>query len=86
MNLGQVVSGLKKERDLLDRAIAVLEEIDGRQPRGGKIPKTSSTTQTSGKRRVLSAAGKRRISEAMKKRWAERRAKLTPARKSANTA
>jgi hypothetical protein len=86
MKLGQVLSDLKRERDLLDRAIAALEQMEGSTPQAGQSYKPSSTNQTSGKRRGLSAAGRRRISEAMKKRWAERRAKLMPVRKSAKAA
>jgi hypothetical protein len=87
MNIGQIVSELKKERDNLNRAIAALEGIGGRRPHTGKISEKASSTQTSRKpRRGLSAAGRRRISEAMKKRWAERRAKVTPVRKSAKAA
>jgi len=87
MNIGQIVSELKKERDDLNRAIAALEGIGGRRPQTGKISEKGSTAQTSRKRRRgLSAAGRRRISEAMKKRWAERRAKVTPVRKSAKAA
>jgi hypothetical protein len=87
MNIGQIVSELRKERDNLDRAIAALEGIGGTRPRTGKISEKVSTAQTSRKQRGgLSAAGRRRISEAMKKRWAERRAKVTPVRKSAKAA
>ena len=87
MNLGQIVSELKRERDDLNRAIAALEGIGGRRSQNGKISEKASTAQTSRKRRRgLSAEGRRRISEAMKKRWAERRLKVTPLRKSAKAA
>jgi len=87
MNLGQIVSELKKERDDLNRAIAALEGIGGGRSPKGKISEKASTAQTSTKRRRgLSAAGRRRISEAMKKRWAERKSKVTPLRKSAKAA
>jgi hypothetical protein len=87
MNIGQIVSELKKERDDLNRAIAALEGIGGRRSQKAKISEKASTAQTSRKRRRgLSAAGRRRISEAMKKRWAERRAKVTPLRKSTKAA
>jgi hypothetical protein len=87
MNIGQIVSELKKERDDLNRAIAALEGIGGRRPQKVKISKKAPTANTSKKRRGdLSAAGRRRISEAMKKRWAERRAKITPLRKSTKAA
>ncbi len=87
MNIGQIVSELKKERDDLNRAIAALEGIGGRRSRKVKISEKTSTAQTSRRRRRgLSAAGRRRISEAMKKRWAERRSKVTPLRKSTKAA
>lgn len=87
MNLGQIVSELKKERDNLNRAIAALEGIGGRQPQLRKISAKASTAKTSTKgHRGISAAGRKRISEAMKKRWQERRAKVTPVRKPSKAA
>jgi hypothetical protein len=87
MNIGQIVSELKKERDDLNRAIAVLEGLGGRRSQTGKTPEKASTAETSRmRRRGLSVAGRRRISEAMKKRWAERRSKVTPLRRSTKAA
>jgi hypothetical protein len=87
MNLGQIVSELKKERDDLSRAIAALEGIGGKQPLVSKISGKASTVKTSKKRHGgISAAGRKRLSEAMKKRWQERRAKVTPVRKSSKAA
>jgi hypothetical protein len=82
MNLGQIVSELKRERDDLNRAIAALEGIGGNKRQVSKISGKPSTAKISKKRRgSISAAGRKRISEAMKKRWQERRAKITPVRK-----
>lgn len=87
MNLGQIVSELKKERDDLNRAIAALEGIGGKRSQVDKISKKASPAKPLGKRRRgLSAAGRKRISEAMKKRWAVRRAKVTLVRKPAKAA
>jgi len=87
MNLGQIVSELKKERDDLSRAIAALEGIGGKQTQASKISGKRSTAKISKKgRRGISAAGRKRISEAMKKRWQERRAKVTPVRKASKAA
>ena len=87
MNLEQIVSELKKERDDLNRAIAALEGIGGMQPQISKISQKPSTAKISKKGRGgISAAGRKRISEAMKKRWQERRAKVTPVRKSSKAA
>ena len=88
MNLGQIVSELKKERDDLNRAIAALEGIGGMQSQASKISgRKPLTAKTSKKGRGgISAAGRKRISEAMKKRWQERRAKVTPVRKPSKAA
>jgi hypothetical protein len=87
MNLGRIVSELKKERDDLNRAIAALEGIGGRQPQVRKISEKASTAKISKRgRKGISAAGRKRISEAMKKRWQERRAKVTPVRKPSKAA
>lgn len=87
MNLGQIVSELKKERDDLNRAIAALEGIGGKQPEVSKSSGKPSTAKISKKGRSgISAAGRKRISEAMKKRWQERRAKVTPVRKASKAA
>ena len=87
MNLRQIVSELKKERDDLSRAIAALEGIGGKQPQAGKISGKRSTAKISKKGRSgISAAGRKRISEAMKKRWQERKAKVTLVRKASKAA
>jgi hypothetical protein len=89
MDLGKILSELKKERDGLIRAIAALEGITGTHPRISKTSAKASTTnaKTAAKRRsALSAAGRKRISQAMKKRWQERRAKVTTVRKPAKAA
>ena len=87
MNLEQIVSELKKERDDLNRAIAALEGIGKKQPQVNKISRKPSTAKIDRKgRRGISAAGRKRISEAMKKRWQERRAKVTPVRKPSKAA
>jgi hypothetical protein len=87
MNLGQIVSELKRERDDLNRAIVALEGIGGNQRQVSKISGKPSTAKISKKGRSgISAAGRKRISEAMKKRWQERRAKVTPVRKPSKAA
>ena len=87
MNIEKVVSELKKERDDLNRAIAALEAIGGQRSQKAESSEKASTAQTPKKdRKGLSAAGRRRISEAMKKRWAERRGKVMPLRKSTKAA
>jgi len=87
MNIGQIVSELKKERDDLNLAIAALEGIGGRRSQISVTSEKAPTAQILKKgRKGLSPAGRKRISEAMKKRWAERRARITPLRKSTKAA
>jgi hypothetical protein len=74
MDIADVLSELRSQRDRLDRAIAAIEGItsDGarRQPRTGAKRR---------RRGGISAAGRRRLSMLMKRRWAsgkmKRRAK-----------
>ena len=61
-DLGAVVAMLKKERDKLDRAIAVLSGLTGNSGVGGA-------------RRKLSAAAREKIAAAQRKRWAKLKAK-----------
>jgi hypothetical protein len=87
MNLGQIVSELKKERDDLNRAIDALEGIGRKQAQARNLSGKPSIAKVSKKGRGgISAAGRKRISEAMKKRWQERRAKVTPVRKPSKAA
>lgn len=76
MELMQIVSQLKKERDYLDRAITALETVIGRNPAARTQQKTrfsSKITPINSTKRRLSAAARRRISQAQKRRWAELR-------------
>jgi hypothetical protein len=70
LNLHKIVSELKKERDRLGRAIALLEE--GSATAARKIAAPGSPKP---RRRRLTAAGRKRLSDLMKQRWAERRKK-----------
>jgi hypothetical protein len=67
MNLDQILSALRGERDRLDRAIAALE--------GGSRASAGSASTNGRRKRRLTPEGRRRLSEMMKKRWAERRKK-----------
>jgi hypothetical protein len=82
VDLGTIVSALKKERDLLDRAIAALEGVGA----AGKTTVTSSrptaVAHTAKKRgHGLTPEGRKRLSQLMKRRWAERRKKIASIRK-----
>jgi hypothetical protein len=72
MDIQQIVSALRDERDRLEQAISALEGGDGRR-RGLRAGFLSYGRRGRRGRRRLSAAAKKRISEMMKKRWAERK-------------
>lgn len=75
MNIQNLVSDLKAERNRLDQAIAALE--GGRSSnRRGRPPKLASTTGRP--RRHMSAAARKRISAAMKQRWAKWKGRSAP--------
>ncbi len=76
MDIQNILSDLKRERDRLDRAISALEGPRGRR-RGRPAGSTSSSSASSSSRprRHMSAAARKRISEMMKQRWAERKKK-----------
>lgn len=56
---------VQKELTKLDKAIAVLRELDG----------TNSTPSQNGKRHTMSAAARRKIGKAQKARWAKMKQK-----------
>ncbi len=79
MDTQKIVSELKKERDRLSRAIALLDGQEGERAVHEKEESTSiSTGRGPGKRRHLTPEGRKRLSDLMKKRWADRRKKAGP--------
>ena len=70
MDIQQILSDLRSERDRIDAAIRALE--GGKTGRGPGRPSGANGT---GKKRTMSAASRKRISEMMKLRWAERKKK-----------
>jgi hypothetical protein len=72
MDIQQIVSALRDEKDRLEQAIAALEGGNGRRRGRGAGLLGNGRRGRRGRRR-LSAAAKKRISEMMKKRWAERK-------------
>ena len=75
MNIEQILSDLKAERDRIDAAISALE--------GGSKRRGPGRPAGSGKKRTMSAAARKRISEMMKLRWAERKKKSGKSAKAA---
>jgi hypothetical protein len=65
-NLDAVVKELQRERDRIDEAIKILTSLNGNPPKGSQ-------------RGTMSAAARRRISAAQKARWANKKARSTPA-------
>jgi hypothetical protein len=74
LDTGRIVAELKKERDRLSQAIAVL---DGQAPKSAArmsaVPKRVTRSKKKGDH--LTPAGRKRLSDMMKKRWAEKRKK-----------
>jgi hypothetical protein len=69
MDLEKILTDLKRERDKLIHAIALLSATQGPLER----PESGATKGK--RRRGMTPAGRRRLSLAMKRRWAERRKK-----------
>jgi hypothetical protein len=80
MDIQTIVSGLKAERNRIDKAISALERLTSRySARRGRPPRAKRVVAAPGKKpHGMSAAGRRRISEAMKKRWAIWHGKSAP--------
>ena len=83
MDLGAIVSELKRERDRLNRAIAALEGTEGARNLSVKSADPNLIMRKAKKSRHLTVEGRKRLSEMMKKRWAERRRKGAVGRKAA---
>jgi hypothetical protein len=77
MDIQNILSDLKRERDRLNSAIAALEG-SGPRRRGRPAGSGAASKASAGgkrRRRHMSAAARKRISEMMKQRWAERKRK-----------
>jgi hypothetical protein len=68
-----IVKELKRERDRLDKAIAVLEETDLFPTPRTLPPSVTPPGPPAKKVDRLTPEGRKRLSEALKKRWAERK-------------
>jgi hypothetical protein len=84
LDIERIVSELKKERDHLDRVIALLTKADEGEGEGSGPSQRSgprSKRRVATKKRHLTPQGRKRLSDLMKKRWAERRKKNPSTRK-----
>ena len=73
LDLQNILSELKAERDRIVRAI---EALDGKATSSPATKTHAGGAKASGRQRGgITPEGRRRLSEAMKKRWAERRKK-----------
>jgi hypothetical protein len=76
VDVKNIVTELKSERERLDKAINALESIGesgANEPSRTPRPSPAKVQSIGAGRRRLSAAARRRISEAQKRRWAERK-------------
>jgi hypothetical protein len=76
LNLEQILSELKSERDRIGKAISSL--LEGAGLTGASNSRGKRGPAKGQKAAGMSAAGRKRISEAMKARWAARRSKPSP--------
>jgi len=74
VNIAGVISELRAERRRIDSAITALE---GLSSNGATCAVHSQITTHGQKRGRLTPQGRKRLSEMMKKRWAERRKKIS---------
>jgi hypothetical protein len=82
VDLGTIVSALKKERDQLNRAIVALEEVGAADKTTVKSSRPTAIARRAKKRgHGLTPEGRKRLSQLMKRRWAERRKKIASIRK-----
>jgi len=72
LNIDQIVTQLKSERDRLDRAIAALEGTVAGRGKPASSGATAARRRRAGPRQI-SAAARRRMSQMMKQRWAARK-------------
>ena len=75
LDLARIVSELKSERDRISRAIALLEHEATKTTR--RIATPIKIAPSKKRSRGLTPAGRKRLSEAMKKRWADRKKKIS---------
>jgi hypothetical protein len=80
VNLQQIVTELKAERDRLDRAISAIAGINSIGARRGRRPAAVSVPEPRRRGRV-SAAARRKLSRLLKQRWAQ--GKMKPRAKAA---
>jgi hypothetical protein len=74
MDIRLILSGLRAERDHINRAIVALEALGGKV-RPAPAIRTAARRAHSAPKRRLSAAARKRISDLLKQRWAERKRK-----------
>lgn len=78
MDIQNLLSQLKTERNRIDKAVSALEGLSS-PARRGRPPKAKQVAPATGKkRRRLSLAARKRISAAMKQRWAKWKGKSAP--------
>jgi len=81
MDTKQILTDLRAELNRIEYAISALESLDGTGRPSVTAPSGPPAPAKARGRRTMSAAGRKRISEMMKARWAQRRKKAAPAKK-----
>jgi len=85
VDIQNLLSDLKSERNRIDQAISALEGLgSASSARRGRPPKAAAPASKG--RRSMSASARKRISDAMKKRWASQKQKAAPKRKAMSPA
>ena len=77
MDIQAIVKELKRERDRLNTAIVALEGPELPPTPRKASPVANVPAPRAKKRRHLTPEGRKRLSDMMKKRWAERRKKIS---------
>ena len=75
MDIEKIVTELKRERDQMNRAIAVLQGTSLRRVARRKRSAPNPGAHNKKRRSRLTPQGRKRLSELMKRRWAERKKK-----------
>jgi hypothetical protein len=68
-NFKDIINRLEQQKAAIDKAIAVLREIDDSGISESERPK-SKTAKKTAKKRAMSQEGRKRIADASRKRWA----------------
>jgi hypothetical protein len=72
--LSSIITQLERQKTAIDRALAVLREIDGTEATRAAEDNSAPATRKGG----MTPEGKKRLVKALKKRWAAKKAAVSP--------